>query len=76
MHPTDRNVQVVTHVKWTESLNNIFACKGKEEQLRDINQVVNHGNTTVKGKTNKSKEMYEAASVHHWALFAWKSDIE
>ena len=74
MHPTDRNVQAIIHIKWTEPLNNVFACKGKEQPLRDINQIVDHGNTTVKSKTNKNKEMYEAASMHHQPLLAWKPD--
>jgi len=56
MHPADRNVQAITHVKWTEPLNKVFAYKGKEQQQRDINQIVGHGNTTVKGKTNENEE--------------------
>lgn len=42
------------NIHTTEPLSNIFASKGKEKQLRGINLIVDHGNTTVKGKTNKT----------------------
>lgn len=71
MHPTNGNVPPIIRVKWTEPLNNVFARKGNEQQLRDINQIVDHGDTTVKDKNNKNKEMYVAASMHHQPLFAW-----
>lgn len=58
-------VQAVIHMKWTEPLNIVFAYKGKEQQRTDINQTVDHGNSTVKDKTNKNREMCEAASMHH-----------
>lgn len=74
MHPTNGNVPPIIHVKWTEPLNNAFACKGSEQQLRDINQIVDCGNATVKDKNKKNKEMYVAASMHHQPLFAWTPD--
>lgn len=64
----DRNVRAIVHVKWAEPLNNVFACKGKEQQLRDINQIVDRGNTTVNSKANKNKDVYESASMHHQPL--------
>lgn len=71
-NPADRTVQAIILMKWTEPLNIVFACKGKEQQLRYINQTVDHGNSTVKDKSNQNREMHEAASMHHQPLFAWK----
>lgn len=64
----DRNVRAIAHVKCAEPLNNVFASKGKEQQLRSINQIVDRGNTTVNSKANKNKDMYESASMHHQPL--------
>lgn len=57
-------------MKWTKTL--VFACKGNKQQLRYINQTVDRGNSAVKDKPNKNREMCEAASMHHQPLFAWK----
>lgn len=35
-HPTDRIVQAVIYLKWTETLNIVFACTGKGQKLRYI----------------------------------------